>query len=202
MPKNKRIDEYIKKSANFARPILTHIRELVHYACPDVVETIKWSFPNFEYHGIMCSMAAFKQHCAFGFWKVRLMDDYDKLMTGKNKTSMGHFGQLKSLNDLPSDRILIQYIREACRLNEAGIKIVRKSKPDAIKIVAIPLDLKKALGRNKAAGITFENFNYSNRKDYVDWITEAKTEATRQKRLYTTIEWLAEGKIRNWKYVL
>ena len=198
--KDKRIDAYIAKSEDFAKPILNRIRELVHKACPEVEETIKWSFPHFDYKGMMCAMASFKQHCSFGFWKAKLMEDYDKKFSVGNKTAMGHFGKITSLKALPSDKIMIQYIKEAVRLNDDDVRIVKK-RTNEKKILTIPPDLKKALTKNKSASTTFEGFSYSNKKDYVEWITEAKTEATRLKRLETTIEWLAEGKIRNWKYV-
>jgi uncharacterized protein YdeI (YjbR/CyaY-like superfamily) len=200
--KDKRIDAYIGRSAGFAKPILNHIRTLVHKACPEVEETIKWGFPNFDYHGIMCSMASFKQHCAFGFWKSRLMNDFEKVLNPGGKTAMGHFGQLKSVTDLPADNILLQYIKEAARLNEEGIKAKRKARPAVKAKLIVPAFFKKALSKNKKALATFEGFSYSNKKDYVEWITEAKTEATREKRMATTIEWLAEGKIRNWKYAM
>lgn len=115
--KDKRIDTYIGASADFAKPILTHLRGLVHKACPQVNETIKWGFPHFDYHGIMCSMASFKQHAAFGFWKAKLMEDFEKVLKPNGETAMGHFGKIKSLRDLPADKILVQYIKEAARLN-------------------------------------------------------------------------------------
>ena len=199
--RDKRIDSYIAKSADFAKPVLSHLRELVHRACPEVVETMKWSFPHFDYRGILCSMAAFKQHCAFGFWKAALMHDYDKVLNPGGKTAMGHFGQLKSTKDLPSDKVLMQYIREAARLNEEGVKLFRKPKPTVRKNLIVPFDFKKALVKNKQAQKTFEEFSYANQKEYIEWITEAKTNATQLRRITTAIEWLAEGKIRNWKYV-
>ena len=128
------------------------------------------------------------------------MEDYDKQLSKGNETAMGDFGQLKSLKDLPSDKILLQYIREAARLNKEGVKLVRKPLSTARKILTIPADFKKALSQNPLARTTFKGFSYTNKKDYLDWITEAKTDATRQKRLTTSIEWLSEGKIRNWKY--
>jgi len=198
--KDKRIDTYISRSEDFAKPILTHIRQLVHKGCPEVEETIKWGFPHFDYKGMMCAVASFKHHCSFGFWKAKLMDDYDKKFSIGNKTAMGHFGKISSLKDLPSDKTMIHYIKEAVRLNDADVRIVKK-RPIEKQTLTIPADLKKALTGNKKAKTTFEEFSYSNKKDYVEWITEAKTEATRLKRLETTLEWLAEGKIRNWKYV-
>lgn len=197
--RDKRIDAYILKSADFAIPILTHLRELVHLACPDVEEALKWSFPVFEYKGIMCNMAAFKQHCTFGFWKASLMKDKTLVKNAESESAMGHLGKIKSLKDLPSDKIIIAYIKEAAKLNEAGVKVIKK-KPEKIKLVTPPYFI-KALKSNKAALKTFEGFSYSNKKEYIQWITEAKAEATRDKRIETALEWLAEGKIRNWKYI-
>ena len=194
-------DAYIGKSAPFAQPILEHLRELVHKACPEVQETIKWGFPHFEYKGILCSMASFKQHCSFGFWKATLMQDDKQLMERVGKTGMGHFGRITSLKDLPSDKIIISYIKEAMRLNDDEIKVSPKKKSAAKKPLATPPDLLAALKKNKAALKTFESFSPSNKKDYIDWIVEAKTDATRTKRLETAIEWMSERKIRNWKYV-
>ncbi|MBK7653496.1 MAG: YdeI/OmpD-associated family protein [Flammeovirgaceae bacterium] len=196
---DKRVDAYILKSADFAVPILTHLRELVHLACPEVVEVIKWSFPNFEYKGLMCNMAAFKNHCSFGFWKASLMKDKTLVKNAESESSMGHLGPIKSLKDLPSDKVIIQYIKEAAKLNEAGIK-VEKKKPVKKELVIPPYFI-KALKANKAALKTFDGFSYSNKKEYVTWITEAKTEATRTSRMATAIEWMGEGKIRNWKYL-
>ncbi len=196
---DKRIDSYIAKSADFARPILTHLRKLAHQACPDMQETIKWSFPHFEYQGVVCSMAAFKQHCAFGFWKASLLQDFEKKLLTKGETAMGHFGRITSLNDLPPDKQILKYIREACRLNEQGLKIV-KPKPVAKKALIVPTYFKKELAKHPKARKVFDAFSYSHKKDYVEWITEAKAEATRQKRMSTAIEWLLQGKSRNWKY--
>ena len=193
-----RIDAYIEKSTEFAQPILTHLRMLVHKACPDVKETMKWSMPHFEYKGMLCGFAAFKQHCAFNFWKQKLMET-DAFPA--EKTAMGSFGRITSKKDLPADKVIIGLIHQAMELNEKGIK-VEKKKPSAAakKELVIPDILVTALKKNKAAQATFENFPYSCKKEYVEWITEAKTEPTREKRLATTLEWLAEGKRRNWKY--
>jgi uncharacterized protein YdeI (YjbR/CyaY-like superfamily) len=191
-----RIDAYIEKSADFAQPVLTHLRKLIHKGCPDVVETVKWSMPSFEYKGILCGFAAFKQHCTFGFWKQSLMET-DAF--SKNKTAMGSFGRITSLKDLPSDKVMIGLIHQAMELNEKGIKVPKKP-ASAKKELVVPDDLKKALAKNKKAKTQFDKFSYSHRKEYVEWITEAKTEPTRNKRLDTTVEWLSEGKSRNWKY--
>lgn len=191
-----RVDAYIEKSAEFAKPILTHLRKLIHKACPDVTETLKWSMPSFEYKGILCGFAAFKQHCAFGFWKQSLMET-DAFP--KNKTAMGSFGRIASLDDLPSDKVMNDLIKQAVELNEKGIKVQKKASSPKREIT-IPTDLTKALSRNKAAKSAFEKFSYSHKKEYVEWIEEAKTEPTRNKRLATTVEWLSQGKSRNWKY--
>ena len=196
-----RVDEYIARSAGFAKPILVHLRELVHAAVPDVEETMKWSFPHFDYNGIMCSMAAFKQHCTFGFWKASLMSDTKKILGQLGETAMGNFGRITSLEDLPSDKILTSYIKEAARLNKDGVKLPTKPKTTGKKELRVPGYFMAALKKNKKALSTFEEFSYSNKKEYVEWITEAKSEETREKRLETAIEWMSEGKIRNWKYI-
>lgn len=196
-----RIDEYIIKSADFAKPILTYLRALVHTACPEVKEAIKWGCPHFEYaDNILCSMAAFKQHCAFAFWLASLMQDPDKILEAGKKKSMGHIGAIKSLNDLPPDNVLIKYIEAAMALIEKGVK-PKKEKSAASKEIQIPSYFLDALKQNNKALTTFENFSSSNKKEYLEWITEAKTEATRTKRIAAAIEWLQEGKSRNWKYM-
>lgn len=191
-----RVDAYIEKSAEFAKPVLTHLRKLIHKGCPQVTETLKWSMPSFEYKGILCGFAAFKQHCTFGFWKQSLMET-DAFP--KNKTAMGSFGRITSLDDLPSDKVMIDLIKQAAELNDKGVKVPKKAAP-ANKELTVPTDLTKALAKNKTAKAAFEKFSYSHKKEYVEWIEEAKTEPTRNKRLATTVEWLSEGKSRNWKY--
>lgn len=192
------VDAYIEKSKDFAKPILNHIRELVHAACPDVVETKKWSFPHFDYKGeMMCSMAAFKEHCAFNFWKQSLLD---ASAFPAEKTAMGSFGRITSLKDLPSSKIFKKLIHDAMKLNDAGIKVSKAKPASERKELVVPAILKAALKTNALAAETFENFPYSCKKEYIEWINEAKTDPTRDKRVATTIEWLAEGKRRNWKY--
>jgi uncharacterized protein YdeI (YjbR/CyaY-like superfamily) len=194
--KDPRIDAYIEKSADFAKPIMTHLRKVIHKASPKITENIKWSMPAFEYKGLVCGFAAFKQHCTFGFWKQSLLEQG---AFSDVKTAMGSFGRLTSRKDLPSDEVLIKLIRQAVELNENGVKVDKK-KPAAKKELVVPDYLTAALKKNKAAQKTFDNFPPSCRKEYVEWITEAKTEPTREKRLAQTLEWLAEGKRRNWKY--
>jgi uncharacterized protein YdeI (YjbR/CyaY-like superfamily) len=192
-----RVDTYIAKSAAFARPILTHLRKVVHAACPDVEETMKWSHPHFMYKGMLCSMVSFKEHCSFGFWKSLLIVQNGG---GEIEKAMGQFGRITKLSDLPAQSILSGYIKEAMKLNEAGIKTPARSRPKGPKEVVVPDDLATALQRNKAARATFEGFSPSHKREYVEWLTEAKTEATRARRLETALEWMAEGKPRNWKY--
>lgn len=201
--KNKLIDAYIARSADFAKPILNHIRELVHKTCPGVEEKMKWSFPHFDYKGeMMCSMAAFKQHMAFGFWKAALMKDPILVATAKTEVAMGHLGKITSLNDLPSDKKITSWIKEAMKLNEQGIKVAKpKTTEKEKKDLVIPDYFIKALGRNKKVMKIFNEGSYSFKKEYVTWLTEAKTEETRNSRMATALEWIAEGKHRNWKYM-
>lgn len=194
-----RIDEYISKSADFAKPVLIHLRELVHKTCPDVEETMKWSFPHFDYKGMLCHMASFKQHCAFGFWKAELMKDKALMQNAKSESAMGHLGKITSLKDLPSDKKLISYIKEAVKLNDDGVKLPPRKKSETE--TTVPDYFIKALKKNKKAFNTFDNFSPSHKKEYIEWITEAKTEETRNRRIITAIEWMTEGKSRNWKYM-
>jgi uncharacterized protein YdeI (YjbR/CyaY-like superfamily) len=197
---DKRIDAYIEKKADFAKPILKHLRELVHKACPNTEETIKWGMPFFDYKGsVLCAMAAFKEHCSFMFWKAKLMKDPEKILQITEREAMGNFGNIKSLKDLPSDKILIAYIKEAARLNEENIKLPARKKAPVAEL-KMPADFAAALKKNKKANTIFENFPPGKRKEYIQWITEAKTEDTKNKRIETAVEWIAEGKSRNWKY--
>jgi uncharacterized protein YdeI (YjbR/CyaY-like superfamily) len=192
-----RIDAYIARSAEFAQPILAHLRDIVHEACPEVEETMKWSFPHFMYQGMLCSMASFKEHCAFGFWKGA------QIVDGSVDGAMGQFGRITAISDLPSKKILTGYIKKAMQLNETGVKapMRAKPKPAAKKAAAVPDDLARALKKNAKARATFEKFSPSHKREYIEWIVEAKREETRQRRLETAIEWMAEGKQRNWKYM-
>jgi len=197
---DERVDAYIAKSADFAQPILKHIRKLVHKACPDANETIKWGMPFFEINGgLLCNMAAFKQHCAFGFWNAPLLKDPEGILHVKDKNAMGHLDRITSLKDLPGDKPLIALLKEGAELNKQGVKKPAKEKVPKAALPE-PKELTAALKKNKTAKATFEAFPPSHRREYIEWITEAKTEATREKRIATTIEWLEEGKSRNWKY--
>jgi uncharacterized protein YdeI (YjbR/CyaY-like superfamily) len=195
--KDPRIDAYIAKSADFARPILAHLRKLVHAACPEVEETIKWSFPHFSYKGMLCGMAAFKQHCVFGFAKHSLVVHEQ---TPGEESAVDRFGRITKLTDLPPQKTLLRYVKKAVQLNDAGIKLPRPKKPKK-KPLSVPNDMLAALKKNKAALAAFENFSPSNRREYIEWITEAKRPETRQRRLATALQWLAQGKPRNWKYM-
>jgi len=191
-----RIDAYIERSAEFARPILRHLRQLVHDACPEIEETIKWGFPHFVREGIVCSMAAFKAHCAFGFWRGERV-----VSTPRSREAMGQFGRITGLEALPADRTIVALVRRAVELDAAGEQPRRPLKHPRRAIGMAP-DLAAALAKRShaAARATWERLAPSRRREYLEWITEAKTAATRAKRLATTLEWLAEGKSRNWKY--
>jgi uncharacterized protein YdeI (YjbR/CyaY-like superfamily) len=196
-----RIDAYIAKAAPFAQPILQHLRELVRRGCPGAVETLKWSAPAFEYGGrILCSMAAFKAHCAFGFWHQgmqKVIGDFG----AKSETAMGSFGRITRRADLPGDKRMIRFIKAAAQLNESGTPARPKPVVSSATVeLRVPPDLAKALQGNRAAAENFRNFRPSHRKEYIEWIVSAKREATREKRLATTLEWLTNGKPRHWKY--
>ena len=201
--KNPRVDAYIAKAQPFAKPILNHLRKLVHGACSGIEETIKWGMPSFEYKGPFCGMAAFKQHAVFGFWKSKLLKDPHNLLGERfvhGGEAMGNLGRITSLKDLPPDGAIIGFVKQAKKLNDEGIKLPPRIKK-AKKELVTPDYFMAALKKNKKAFATFESFSYSNKKEYVEWTTEAKTEETRAKRLETAIEWMAEGKVRNWKYI-
>ncbi len=198
--KDPRVDAYIAASPEFAKPILRHLRKVVRAACPEVHETIKWGFPNFDYEGIMCSMSAFKQHCAFGFWKGQLIVDRKTRRT-LSPEAMGNFGRLRTVKDLPSDRVLIEYVKQAMTLNEDRVPAPHMKNRKVRKPLPMPPFLRAALARNEKAKAVFEAFPPGHKREYIEWLTEAKTEATREKRLATALEWIADGKGRNWKYV-
>jgi hypothetical protein len=194
--KDPRVDAYIAQAADFAKPILRRIRHLVHAACPDVTETIKWNTPFFEHNGILVGTPAFKQHCAIIFWKGRIIFAG---FPGKDnpRKKLRH---IMSPTDLPADDILTNYIRRAVNLNEEGIKTPVRAKPKTKSGSVIPDYFLAALKQDKKALAGFENFSPSCKREYVEWITEAKREETRAKRIKTALEWMAKGKSRNWKY--
>jgi uncharacterized protein YdeI (YjbR/CyaY-like superfamily) len=195
-----RVDAYIEKSAAFAKPILIHIREVVHAASPLIVETIKWGMPFFMYKSQICQMAAFKEHCAFGFWKASKLDDPQGLLK-IGEEGAGSFGKIDSIGDLPPDTVIKQFVLQAIQKNDTKEKApVVKKAPIEKKELVTPDYFEALLNENPLAKTTYEKLSYSHKKEYLEWITEAKTDATRQKRLDTSIEWLTEGKSRNWKY--
>jgi uncharacterized protein YdeI (YjbR/CyaY-like superfamily) len=191
-----RIDTYIANAAPFAQPILQHLRATVHAACPDVEETIKWSMPFFLYHGMLCNMAAFKAHCAFGFWKGELLLEQ---ADNKGREAIGQFGRITAVADLPPAATLARYIGQAMALNSDGVKAPPKQK--VVRALTIPDDLAAGLASNEAAAAQFRAFTPGAQREYIAWLEEAKTEPTRLRRLAQAIEWIVEGKTRNWKYL-
>ncbi len=191
-----RIDAYIESAAPFARPILKHLRAIVHGACPQVAEALKWGHPHFMYRGMLCGMSAFKQHCAFGFWKGTL------LLAGQplNKDAMGQFGRLSSIADLPARATIRSLIKAAMALNDAGVKSPTRGRRKPRPPARTPADLRRVLAKNAAARATYAGLSLSGRREYVEWLEEAKRPETRARRLAMTLEWLAAGKGRNWKY--
>ena len=203
-----RVDNYIARSAPFARPILRRIRRVVHAACPGAAETIKWGVPFFEHKGTLCYMAAFKARCALGFWKQSLMigsiraaAQAGKRANRSGRSAMGQFGRIAAVADLPGGKTLARLVREAAALNEQGIKRPARTRKAKDRALPVPSWFMTALRRNRKALATFEGFSWSNRKDYVEWVSEAKREETRKRRLSTAIVWLAAGKPHNWKYI-
>ena len=195
--KDLRVDAYIARSGAFAKPILTHIRKQLHANCPDATETIKWSMPFFEYKSrIFSNMAAFKAHCAFGFWNGALL----KIDSTLDK-AMGQFGRITAIADLPSDKQIAAIIKAAMKLHDEGAKLPSRNMPREKKELLVPAYFLAALKKNKQAFAVFGSFSMSNKKEYVEWITEAKTDVTRAKRLGQAVEWMSEGKVRNWKYL-
>lgn len=192
-----RVDAYIAKSAEFARPILRAMRKQVHAACPQATETIKWGMPHFEYKGgIFCFMAAFKAHCTFGFWLGAML----KIHGGPDK-AMGQFGRITSIADLPTDKEFAKLIMAAMKLHDEDVKAPSRVKPSVKKVLIVPDYFLAAVKKNKRALATFAAFSDSKKREYVEWITEARMESTREKRLAQAVEWMAEGKVRNWKYI-
>ncbi len=195
-----RVDAYIENAAEFAKPILRKLRKLVHEACPDTHETIKWSFAAFDYKGPFCSMASFSAHCSFGFWKASLMEDPEGILIEERGNGMGHLGRITSEEDLPPDEVIIGLIQQAKKLNDDGIKLPpRPRKVDETQL-EIPEDFATALALNILAQNQFDNFSPGKKKEYLEWIAEAKAADTRARRIETAMEWISEGKIRNWKY--
>ena len=199
---NPKVDAYIAKTQPFAQPILTHVREIVHKACPDVDEEIKWSMPFFVLNGIVLGhMAAFKQHCAIGFWgpEMHAVLKEDGLLS---ENGMGSLGKVSNLKDLPSDKKLLDYYRQAAGLVASGQRTKSLVRPKKAPKAApeIPAELVAKLKKNKVAAKVFAGFSASCQREYTDWIAEAKRPETKEKRVAKAVEWIAEGKQRNWKY--
>lgn len=197
-----RIDAYIEKAEPFAQPILTHLRKLVHQACPRITESIKWGMPFFiQQEIILCHMAAFKKHCAFGFWGKEMHKVLAK--DGLNSSdAMGTLGRITNRKELPSDKILLAYMRQAAELVQSGQRKQSIERPAKRKQrpVQIPAELSAGLKKNKLASKAFAGFSPSCQREYSEWIAEAKRPETKQKRLAQAIRWIAQGKTRNWKY--
>lgn len=197
MSRDPRVDAYIAKQQPFAKPVLSYIRAAIHEGCPEVKETIKWGVPSFEHEGILCGMAAFKAHLQFGFWK-------HDIVVGKRAMSGMGFGKISSIDELPSRAKLVGYVKKAARLNEQGVKapwMIARAKKKPKKAIGAPPAFKAALAKNRKALAAFEAFPPSHKREYLEWITEAKQDATRDRRIAQAIEWIAEGKQRNWKYM-
>jgi hypothetical protein len=195
------VDAYIAKAGEFARPVLEFLREVVHAGAPGVVEEMKWSMPFFVYKGVILgNMAAFKAHCSFGLWGPDVVGTLreDGVARGGN---MGSFGKITSVKELPSRAKLVGYVRLAAKAIADGDRTKAWSRPKVAKAEAeVPKELAVALKKNKAAGKSFEAMTPGYRREYCQWIAEAKREETREKRVATAVEWIAEGKSRNWKY--
>ncbi|MDB4919692.1 DUF1801 domain-containing protein [Mucilaginibacter sp.] len=197
---NPQVDAYIAKAADFAKPILEYLRKIIHETCPEVEEVIKWGIPHFDYKGdMMCILASYKKHCSFSLFKAELMIHPKLKENAKPGQSMGNMDKLTSLSDLPEKAILVAYIKEAMALNEAGIKKVRpvSEKP---QVIEVPDYFTEKLATKPLAKEIFESKSQSFRKDYLVWITGAKTDATRQTRMEQALEWIADGKGRFWQY--
>ena len=197
--KDPRVDSYIAGSAEFARPVLKHLRKVIHQGCPAAVETIKWGCPFFDYHGLLCGFAAFKAHCSMFFWRDIDVDHWHP-KTNTPGAGMGQFGKLTSMADLPKESALLACVRAAVAQRDAPASKIKRARKPA-KELPVPADLRKALAANAKAAATFKNFAPSHRREYLDWIADAKQPATRERRLRTTIEWLEAGKPQNWKYL-
>ncbi|KPE51660.1 YdeI/OmpD-associated family protein [Chryseobacterium indologenes] len=196
---NAKVDEYIEKSPDFAKPVLLYLRETIHEMCPDAEETIKWKFPTFMYKGkILCSITAFKQYCSLGFWLHQEMKTIKELETSAEKSSMFSLGKITRMEDLPSKTLLKKAIKEAMELTDMGVTM-KKAAPSKTE-TEIPDYFQKALNTNEKALQVFQKASPSFRKEYINWIIEAKTENTRHKRMEQALEWISEGKGRNWKY--
>jgi uncharacterized protein YdeI (YjbR/CyaY-like superfamily) len=195
-----RVDAYIAKAAPFAKPILEYIRQVVHDASPKITETVKWGMPFFDYKGPVCMMASFKQHLGFGFWKAsRLNDPSGFVKGGDDEAAAGSFGRIEKMEDLPPADVLKDFVLQIIAINESGVKEPKKVAAPKVEIT-MPDDFNNLLASNPKALEHFFNFAPSKKKEYLEWIIESKSDATRQKRMEQALEWISEGKSRNWKY--
>ncbi len=192
---------YIQNAAPFAQPILLYIQELVMKVCPEAEVKIKWSFPCFIYKGkMLCSMAAFKNHCSFGFWLTeQLHDPHGYLLPNNDKSAMGNLGRITSIADIPEESVMVDFICQTMILIDNGAKLSRKKNTEP-KPLIIPEELEIALQSSAKAGNVFLAFSTSHKREYAEWIMEAKTTATKEKRVAQAIAMMEEGKSRNWKY--
>lgn len=198
---NSKVDDYIAGSADFAKPILEYLRGIIHEACPEVEEVMKWGLPHFDYKGdMMCILAAYKKHCSFSLFKAELMEHPQLKENLKPGQKMGNMDKIRALTDLPEKAVLVAYVKEAMALNEAGIKKVRPKTEKPAVAPEVPDEFAEKLAANPLAKAVFDSKSASFRKDYLVWITGAKTEATRQTRIAQSLEWIAEGKGRFWQY--
>lgn len=195
MARDARIDAYIEKQADFARPMLAWLRERVHAVCPEVEETIKWGMPSFYLKGKpLANMAAFKAHATFGVW------NRDLLATGKEGQAMGQYGRLTGMDTLPAAEEIETHLRECVALILSGQRPPRRAPAEPRGEADIPEALSEALANDDAAAATFNAFPPSQRREYAEWIAEAKRPETSAKRIAQAVEWLREGKRRNWRY--
>jgi uncharacterized protein YdeI (YjbR/CyaY-like superfamily) len=202
---NPKVDAYVAKAAAFAQPILTHVRAVVHKACPDVVEEIKWGMPFFLHDGkILCHVAAFKAHCSLGFWGAEMR----KVLAADGVVKaggMGSLGKITSVGELPPEKTLAGYVRQAAEFIDGGrgdnrVVVARRVAKAPKPPVVVPAELAAALKKNKAAAAVFAGFSPSCKREYAEWIAEAKRAETRERRIAQAVEMIAEGKQRNWKY--
>jgi uncharacterized protein YdeI (YjbR/CyaY-like superfamily) len=197
---NSKVDDYLLKATDFAKPILEYLRKIIHHTCPEIEEDIKWGTPHYSYKGDhLCMMAGFKNHCSFSLYKAEFMTDKAIQESVKSGKKFGYMDKLKSVSELPAKKILVALIKEAMTLNEQGIKKA-KPKSETPKLIEVPDYFEKALKTNPKAKEIFESKSASFRKDYLVWITGAKTEATRQTRVKQSLEWITAGKGRFWQY--
>jgi len=195
--KDARVDAYISRAAQFARPILAYLRSAVHEACPDVQEAIKWGMPFFMYKGLLCNMSAFREHCAFGFYQ----SDRIVVGAGRSDAAMGQFGRITRVADLPPRRELLGYVRKAMQLKDAGVKRVRPRKQQRRAALAVPHDFATALLETNGAQAGFRALSPGHRREYLQWIAQAKRAETRKRRIATAAAYLSEGKPLNWRYM-